>query len=136
MEIKVEIQGCDEIKVILSGAGDIQSMQSIACSQTTSLIAKYRQEFGLNLSNWPLPSEKDHSSLLLKELILKFQNKWQSPYADDEICHCRKVRTQTVENAILLGARSSEEVSRLTNASTSCGSCKFDVEKLIEYRVG
>lgn len=135
MDIKVAIQGCDEIEINFSEDGKILKIKTLACSQTTELISKYRRDYGMNLNQWPLPTELDHSSLLLRELLLKFKNQWESPYPEEEICHCRKVSTQKVEDAIMLGARTSGDVSRLTNASTSCGSCKFDVEKLIDYRL-
>ena len=135
MNFIVEIQGCDRIQIQCAENGDILHLKTSACDKTTQLLSRYLEKFGRNLKTWTLPTEKDHSSLLIAELILRAQQKWESPYTDSEICHCRKVTTQKVEDAIRLGAHTSSDVSRLTNASTSCGSCKFDVEKLINFRL-
>lgn len=85
---------------------------------------------------WEVPKGTSHHELLLKEFILKVQNKWAYPYLHEEICHCRAVSTEIVDRAIMNGAFTGVRVSRETGASTSCGTCRPDVESIIKYRVG
>ena len=73
-------------------------------------------------------------TLILSEMILKLRGEWNFPYADEELCHCRSIATQTVDQAIIAGAHSPEVVTRQTSASTACGTCRPTVQKIIEYR--
>jgi bacterioferritin-associated ferredoxin len=77
----------------------------------------------------------DHWNLLLSEVILRLQDQFTLPIADDELCHCRKIPTQKVDNAIVLGAQTPEKVRAWTSASSGCGTCRPNVEKLISYRL-
>jgi bacterioferritin-associated ferredoxin len=132
MSLVVEIPGQDLLEV------DTESftlIRVIACQQLLSLLKENKKLHGDSLQAWPLPSQKDHASLFLKEVILRLQNKWQLPYPHAEICHCRAVNTSVVDQAILNGAHTPEKVSRLTSASTACGTCRSDVEKIIAYRL-
>lgn len=79
---------------------------------------------------------KDHVSILLRELVLKLQNRFQLPYQEAELCHCRAVPTAVVDRAIVGGCHSTLSVARTTSAGTSCGTCKLDTELLIAYRLG
>lgn len=105
------------------------------CYEMHELIQNCRKNYGEDIRKWPLPSGHSHSELLLKELILKIKQQWVYPYQDDELCHCRNVRTETVDQAILAGAHTPEMVSLWTSASTACGTCHPNVEKLIKYRL-
>lgn len=67
---------------------------------------------------------------------MKARGDWDFPYKDIEICHCRMVPTEIVDQAIVAGANDPETVSRLTMASTSCGTCRPDVERILRYRLG
>ena len=73
--------------------------------------------------------------IVLNELILKINNEWDFPYKDEELCHCRAVETKKVDRAIVMGAHDPKSVSLCTSASTSCGACKEDVEKILEFRL-
>jgi NAD(P)H-nitrite reductase large subunit len=50
------------------------------------------------------------------------------------MCHCRVVTTAQVDRAVVAGCHSPREVSRETTASTSCGTCRPDVEAWIRFR--
>lgn len=80
-------------------------------------------------------SDRDHSSILLRELILRLRQEFKLPYDETELCHCRAVPTAVVDRAIVSGAHTVQAVARVTSAGTSCGTCKPDTEKLIEYRL-
>lgn len=73
--------------------------------------------------------------IMLREMVLKLKGQWAPPYTESEICHCRVVATELVDLAICTGAHTSRQVSELTSASTSCGTCRPDVEAMIRYRL-
>ena len=107
----------------------------IGCTELLSLIRKFQIQFGKNALAWPLPTGVTHSELLLKEVLLKAQGKWAYPYEEQEICHCRSVPTETVDQAVIAGAHQCQKVSRQTSASTACGACRPNVQKIIDFRL-
>ncbi|MBX3041001.1 MAG: (2Fe-2S)-binding protein [Bdellovibrionaceae bacterium] len=130
----VEIQGRDRIEV--SGEGAERRVHFIGCAKLLHFLESQKALHGKDPAQWPLPEGLDHHELLVKELILKLRGQWVHPYQEDEVCHCRTVSLQTVEEAILAGAHSPEAVSRWTSASTSCGTCRPDVARIIAFRLG
>lgn len=108
----------------------------VGCNELNSFLISYRKNHGNDIRKWPLPQGSTHSELLVKELLLKIKGQWNFPYQADELCHCRCVPTSVVDQAILAGAHTPEAVSRWTSASTACGTCRADVEKIISYRLG
>lgn len=82
-----------------------------------------------------VPQGADHVSILIRELVLKARDEFVLPYRDEELCHCRAVRTDVVDRAIVGGCHSVQSVARMTSAGTSCGTCKPDTESLIAYRL-
>lgn len=48
-----------------------------------------------------------------------------------EICHCRMVNLDKIESAIFQGCRTVDEIIKYTLASTGCGTCRKDIEKII-----
>lgn len=140
MKIKVELEGRDYIEVDCEGEdphkpGKVQNVSVLGCTEFMSTMRTMRKAFGVDVSKWPVPEGTDHSSLLVKEMILKLRGEWQFPYAHAEICHCRTVATHTVDQAIIAGAHSPEVVTRQTSASTACGTCRPEVQKIIDYRL-
>ncbi|WP_374073396.1 bacterioferritin-associated ferredoxin [Bdellovibrio bacteriovorus] len=141
MKIKVELEGRDYIEVECEGddpkaPGAVKNVSLVGCSAFMEMMQSMRRHFGPDLGKWPLPEGQDHSSLLLKEMILKLRGEWAFPYAHAELCHCRTIATQTVDQAIIAGAHSPEIVTRQTSASTACGTCRPEVQKIIDYRLG
>ena len=47
------------------------------------------------------------------------------------ICHCAAVSDRSLTQAVADGARSLAQVCRITNAGRDCGSCVFNVRRLI-----
>ncbi|XGC79520.1 bacterioferritin-associated ferredoxin [Bdellovibrio bacteriovorus] len=140
MKLKAELAGRDYIEVDCEGEdlqkpGKVQKVSVLGCSEFMDMIRKMRRSFGSDIAKWPVPEGTDHSSLLLKEMVLKLRGQWQFPYAHAEICHCRTVATETVDQAIIAGAHSAEVVTRQTSASTACGTCRPEVQKIIDYRL-
>lgn len=141
MKIKVELEGRDFIEVQCQGEdplapGAVEKVSIMGCSQFMEMMQGMRKHFGADLKKWPLPEGQDHSSLLLREMILKLRGEWQFPFAEAELCHCRSVSAHTVDQAIVAGAHSTDVVSRQTQASTNCGTCRPEVQKIIDFRLG
>lgn len=141
MKIKVELEGRDFIQVECAGEdlqapGAVLNVSMMGCTEFMEMMQKMKRHFGVDISKWPLPESNDHSSMLLREMILKLRGEWKFPYEDIEICHCRTVATHVVDQAVIAGAHTPEIVTRQTSASTACGTCRPDVQKIINYRLG
>lgn len=135
MKIKVELEGRDFIEVECEN-GHVKKVSMLGCSDFMEMMQRMRRSFGVDVAKWPLPKGHDHSSLLLKEMILKLRGEWVFPYAHTEICHCRAVTAHRVDQAVIAGAHSTDMVTRQTSASTACGTCRPEVQKIIDYRLG
>ena len=122
IEIEIELESAPRLKVI-------------GCNELLQLVRGYQEKFGKDLSMWPDPTGNRHSEILLREALLKLKGQWQPPYSEAELCHCRSVATQLVDQAIIGGAHTAEAVSRQTSASTACGTCRPHVEELIKFRL-
>lgn len=136
MKFQVGLPGRDELTLELSLQQDqitSASLTGIGCTQLLNLLVQWRPLLKGTLSEIPIPTDLDHASLLLKQLLLQAQGKWAPPYQDEELCHCRRVATQVVNAAIISGCHTPELVSKKTSASTSCGTCRPDVEAQIQY---
>lgn len=133
---RAELKGRDliEIQTADTATGKTQ-IKAMGCTELLSLIRKHQVQFGKDPQHWPLPSGHTHSELLLKEVLLKARGQWVYPYQHEELCHCRSVTTEKVDQAIVAGAHRPEVVSRQTGASTSCGTCRPDVQKIIDFRL-
>lgn len=100
--------------------------QAISCSGSFALIEKvnkYKNEFGSDPAKWPLKAVHDSSDILINELILKLTGQHKISYAQEEICHCRTVPTETVIQSIKQDCHTVKEISRATKAGTGCGTC-------------
>jgi bacterioferritin-associated ferredoxin len=131
LPLVVEIKGRDRLEV--TSLKPFQ-MKITGCHSLHKKLSELRTQFGGDLSQWPLQNDFSHVGLLINELILKIKEKWNHPYPHDEVCHCRNVTLETVEQAIMNGAETPEMVSKWTMASTACGTCRPDVEKILKYR--
>lgn len=132
-KISVNLEGRDRIEVAL-GVGTPR-VQFRGCTELMDLMQSMRKNFGVDLKGWPIPQGSSHSEILLRELILKLRGEWQYPFKDDEVCHCRNISRQVIDQAIIAGAHTPAVVSRQTSASTACGTCRPDVQKMIDYRL-
>ena len=138
-KISVCLQGRDEIhlEVILQDDEIVESrLSGVGCLSHLLLLQKWRGQLKGKLQDLPLPEGKEHSEILLREVLLKLKGQWEFPISDKELCHCRMISTQDVDQAIIAGAHTSQKVSDRTSASTACGTCRSDVEELIRYRLG
>lgn len=51
------------------------------------------------------------------------------------VCNCMQITNGMIKEAVEAGATTLEEVQNTTGASTVCGACLADVERLVEYFV-
>ena len=127
------IEGGEEVHLTLDLDGATIKSHTWTVIGSLNLLEKakfLKQNFPKSISDLKAPNEKDASSLLLKELILRVKGEW-SDTEDPEICHCRKISQRTIERAILLGANTIEKVRKRTSANTGCGACMPDVQQLL-----
>ncbi len=54
---------------------------------------------------------------------------------DKIVCNCMNVTSGMIKEAVDAGASTLEEVQNATGASTVCGACLEDVERLVNYFV-
>ncbi|MGG7177952.1 (2Fe-2S)-binding protein [Clostridium paraputrificum] len=47
------------------------------------------------------------------------------------VCHCKNVDYVTIRKAMISGARTLEEIKEMTGASTGCGRCELEIEKIL-----
>ena len=126
------------IQVQLDDQGVIQSstVRGIGGPQFLKLIKKIRQDLvGSTLANICMPQGKSREDLCVREALLKLKGEWDFPYKEEELCHCRAVLTEVVDQAICAGAHTPKKVSAMTSASTACGTCRPEVETIIKYRL-
>lgn len=134
---RAELKGRDFIEIEISEDASVEKprVKVVGCTELLSLVRRFQVQFGRNPESWPLPTGTNHSELLLKEVLLKMKGQWVYPYQHVELCHCRSVMTEVVDQAIIAGAHQCEVVSRQTSASTACGTCRPDVQKIIDFRL-
>lgn len=131
-KVHLSMAGRDEISIApLLGGTEIRWL---GCPVLDSAIQKWRSSCeGEDPMQWPLPQDFDHGSLLLREALLRYRGQWSPPYTDEDICHCRRVSTRRVQDAILNGSHTLESLRRDTSAGSSCGSCRGDLSELLDY---
>lgn len=130
---RAELKGRDLIEIKKTSAG--AKIHVVGCPEVLTLVRKFLKEHGDDCQKWPMPTGDSHADLLLGEALLKMNGEWKLPYDQLELCHCRSVPTDVVDQAIVAGAHDTTTVSRCTSASTSCGTCRPDVQSLIDYRL-
>lgn len=133
-DILVRYEGQDEIRLVRTKDGH-GSMQITACKAVCEALEKLKAVHGPNPEKWPEPQGSTHADILVRELIMKTQGRFHFPYEHEELCHCRTVPAQIVDKAIMAGAHTVELVAQITTAGTSCGTCRPDTEKIIQFRL-
>ena len=54
---------------------------------------------------------------------------------DKVVCHCLGITNGMIKDADEAGAKTLEDVQEQTGASTVCGACLEDVQRLVEFFV-
>lgn len=138
IELSVSLPGRDDLQLaltILNGEISASRLTGRGCPEFLKLIQAWRPKLTGLLANVEIPSGHSHSEILLREALLKAKGEWLFPYADEELCHCRAIKTSKVDAAIVGGCRTARAIARETSAGTSCGSCRPDAEAIIKYRL-
>lgn len=140
IDIQVSLRTRDSIRLSLrlTSQGEIAraSLTGVGCTALLTLISSWRVNLKGELLAVPLPQGEGHAEILLREVILKAQGRWDFPYKEEELCHCRAVPTDVVDRAVIGGCHSALQVAKQTSAGTSCGTCRPDTEAIIAYRLG
>src|SRR5687767_7747223 len=123
--VEVKWAGREELTldVEIDAHGVIQNgtVKGIGGPQFLKLIKEYRAQLvGKKLDSLDVPTGAERESICLREAVLKLKNVWNYPYKEEELCHCRAVPTQVVDQAICAGAHTPKKVSLWTSASTAC----------------
>jgi NAD(P)H-nitrite reductase large subunit len=126
-----------EIEVDLDDSGVVKDARWKAwgCHHLVEAVekaAKALHNAELATFSWP---GFEHWDLLIQESLDRILGKFKIPVDDPETCHCRKIPTAKVDEAIVLGAHTPEKVTAWTSASSGCGTCRPEVQKLINYRL-
>ena len=129
--VTVHLPHREKITLQVDAQGNVQ-WQVMATESTWQLLRQFKSRYG-SVFDWPEPQGHSVSELLLKVLLRKLRGQWDPPYGEDELCHCRMVPTERVVEAVICGAHSTDQVSRWTQASTACGTCRPDSLAMIDY---
>lgn len=138
MKIQVGFENKDYLEI--ESSEDVYPIQNFkvvtlyGCHEFLNRIQEYKSKYGKGISSWPEPQGAGHVDLLMRELILKMNGRWEFPYTQEELCHCRQILTRDVDAVIVWGANSVSLVSAMTTASTACGTCRPDIEKILKRR--
>ena len=54
---------------------------------------------------------------------------------DKVVCHCLGITNGMIKDAVEAGAKTLEDVQEQTGASTVCGACLEDVQRLVDFFV-
>ncbi len=139
MRVEIKIPGREELclEIEVDASGQILSSSLIGLGDLHFLksLQIWRKNLVGALDELKMPDGNSAFALMMREALLKIKGQWQNPFTDQELCHCRAVPLAKVEAAIFAGAHTPEKVSRWTSASTSCGTCRPDVEAILKYRL-
>ncbi len=90
-----------------------------------------------------LPPEKMHCSVMgreaLEDALKKYEGEdWEDYVVEEEgtspiICHCFSVSEQQIIDAVVKnGAKTFDDISKITNAGLACGRCKENIQSIID----
>ena len=67
--------------------------------------------------------------------ILKAKGWCNTMNLDKVVCHCLGITNGMIKDAVESGAKTLEDVQEQTGATTVCGACLEDVQRLVDYFV-
>jgi bacterioferritin-associated ferredoxin len=136
-QFKVNWPGHDEIYLeYCPNSLLVTSLKVKGCLETVNKFKYLAQTCKtISILTWPIPTEKSHSDMLIRELLLKVRGLWDFPYKDEELCHCRLVPTVVVDQAVLAGAHTTPQIIAATGAGSACSACQVNIDKITQYRL-
>ena len=129
-----ELLGQDRIEAHPGPGPGQWVLNVIGCRSMQILVKNLQQEINQD-KEWTVPAGRSHSEILLREIIQKMRGQWQFPVQQEELCHCRAISTQIVDQAIIAGAHTIQKVRRWTSANSACGTCLPEVTALFDFRL-
>ena len=138
-EFLVQVLGGASVRLrrVPGESRQLELLEVIGCHRWQAAIQSWfeaQEANGVGLS-LPMGEQRSVHDLLLAELQTKLRGEWQFPFAEFELCHCRGVPAAVVDRAVLLGSHTRADVSRTTSAGTSCGTCRPDIDAILDYRL-
>lgn len=136
-QIHIHWPGHDEIMFDFDTESNLVTrLRVIGCAETMIKLKTLKENYaGRSVLDWPVPNGTSHSEMLIRELLLKVQNKWVYPFQEQQLCQCREVPTSDVDQAILSGAHTIHQVTMATGAASACSSCSIHIERILDYRL-
>ncbi|MEM7645445.1 MAG: (2Fe-2S)-binding protein [Pseudomonadota bacterium] len=110
-------------------------MKAIGGLPFLKMSQEMKEKLETPLASVEAPPGNEPSALIWQEILQRLKDQWPTPVEHEELCHCRRVLTETVDRAIVYGANTVEKVRQRTSANTGCGTCLEDVKSLLERRV-
>lgn len=136
--ISVELKDRDHVTVdfeIIDNKIIDYKIKAVACTALNKELLLLEKLKGQNIKDIAYNLGDSHSSILVREILMKLKDEWIYPYSDVELCHCRKISTQDVDQAIISGCHRIEKIREMTWANTGCGTCLPDIQKMIKFRL-
>ena len=126
-----------EFEFEIDQSGLIQELKWLAfgCHNLIESATNAAKDFKNKKINQIIWQGTNHWDLLINEIISKVHGSFRIPIEDHELCHCRKIPTFVIDQAVVLGAHTPEKVRAWTTATSGCGTCRPDVEKVIQSRI-
>ena len=114
------------------GSQDIEKLRVTRLSGCWKFL-KELNEFlkSKDLTGYPAQEKSDHARAMIRQIQKWWDGSIRFSNPQEEICHCRSVPQGTIEKAILSGAKDSYQISRWTQASKNCGTCRPLVESIL-----
>jgi len=134
-KIAVTLENRDHLEVQFTDQGDITHVRASGCLALLNKVRTMKSLLPKPAKDLFLFHDQDHASLMIKEALLKALGKWNYPYQETELCHCRAIPLAKVDAAIVAGFHTVEEIAEQTSAGTACGTCRGDTLKCISYRL-
>ena len=134
-KIVVELENRDRVEIQSDDKGVVSIIKASGCLDLLNKVKMIKGLLPVSADKLFVYSDHDHSSLILNEIFLKALGKWNPPYKEAELCHCRAIPLQKVEAAIVSGFHTVEEIAKQTSAGTACGTCRPNSQACIDYRL-
>lgn len=134
-KIVVELENRDRIEIQSDDSGVVSSIRASGCLELLNKVKTIKGLLPASAKKLFVFQDQDHSSLMLNEIFLRALGKWDLPYKEEELCHCRVVPLKKVEAAIISGFHTVEQIADQTSAGTACGTCRPNTQSCIDYRL-
>lgn len=134
-DIHIFLKNRDEVYISKKANGRY-SFKAVGCTlflrQLTLFFDLINKE---GLESIEEPQGNGHIDILIREILAKLKGEWNFPCLEEELCHCRKISTSDVDQAIVSGIHKLKGIGEECSAGITCGSCQPDIEKLLSFRL-